>query len=161
MLNSCEMPGISREYTYRVSLSVNEAGSEFNEQQLLCASTGEDDLQKFSDRIESIRITRIAYTVNAFEGDTAQMINVAILQIADTMGQGASVMGVAANEYLHALVGTEKELPLDPSGIQRFEELYLYSPHAARFYFHGNANAAPLDFTILFTVTVKVTGTIL
>jgi|GEM_PF-6546317 len=86
------------------------------------------------------------------------VINLAQLKIADTTGHGLQLLGKASNEYLSNLTSVTKELELEPAGVRRFEELYMYSPHAAKFFFSGNANTEPVDFQIKFYVIIEVTG---
>ena len=155
---SCSMLDITREFTYVINLTVNESGSEFFVEKLLSAADETSDIENYADKLVSIDIKKVEYTVMKFTGPEDQMINLAQLQIADTTGHGLQLLGKASNEYLNNLTSVTKELELEPAGVRRFEELYMYSPHAAKFFFSGNANTEPLDFQIKFYIIIEVIG---
>ncbi|MFO7614972.1 MAG: hypothetical protein R6W71_10065 [Bacteroidales bacterium] len=155
---SCSMLDITREFTYVINLTVNESGSEFYVEKLLSAADETSDIENYADKLVSIDIKKVEYTVTKFTGPDDQMINLAQLEIADTTGHGLQLLGKASDEYLNNLTFVTKELELEPAGVRRFEELYMYSPHAAKFFFSGNANTEPLDFQIKFYVIIEVTG---
>lgn len=155
---ACKLLDVTKEITFEIDLVVDDSDATFDETELLDAVAESSEIEDYKDKIKSIELIRVEYTVINFTGPSDQQINIASLDVADENGGGAQAVASVNNENLQALTSTTKELQVDPAGADRIEELILNAPHKALFHYYGNASTAPLKFTARFFVTVKMTA---
>ena len=103
-------------------------------------------------------IKKIEYTLTYFTGPDDQKLSLFIVDVSDTLGNGSRPLCSGNAENLGMMVNIVRDLDTYDEGIDRFEELYKYSPHAARFTCRGTASSAPVDFKVRFFILVEITG---
>ncbi len=157
-LMSCKILDVTEEITFEVDMIVDEAEASFDVTELLDALAESETIEEYKDLIKKIEILKVEYKLLAFNGPANQQINTATVDVGDAQGNGSVLLATVTNENLQALLTTTKELELNEEGANRLEELILDPPHSALFHYYGGANTAPLDFTVRFFVTVKMTA---
>jgi hypothetical protein len=155
---SCKILDVTEEITFEVDMIVDEAEASFDVTELLDALAESETIEEYKDLIKKIEILKVEYKLLAFNGPANQQINTATVDVGDAQGNGSVLLATVTNENLQALLTTTKELELNEEGANRLEELILDPPHSALFHYYGGANTAPLDFTVRFFVTVKMTA---
>lgn len=154
----CKILDVTKDITFTVDLVVNESDPDFDESELLDAVAESSEIEDYKDKIKSIEIVKIEYTIIQFNGPATQQINSATLEVADENNGRPKLIASVSDENLLALTTTTKELTINPTGADRLEELIKDSPHKALFHYYGNANTGPLSFTARFFITVKMTA---
>lgn len=156
LFSTCKLLDVEKEITFEVDLVVDETNPTFDKYELLDASAESSIIADYKDKIKSIELIKVEYTVISFVGPSDQQINTATLEVSDENGGGTQLVGTVTSENLLALLSTTKELAVSQAAADRIEDLIKNSPHKARFHYSGSANTGPLNFTARFYITVKM-----
>lgn len=137
---------------------VDSSTKDFDKNYIIDATDQSSNIQEYSDNIKEIEILDVKYRLTSFNGPDGQKINTAKLTVSDTGGAGAEEIATVTDEDLQFLLTNEKTLIPNQAGINRFAALIKAPPHQAMLNLAGDANEAPLDFTVLFRFRIKMTA---
>jgi hypothetical protein len=153
---SCNKLDVTENLDLKVSFVVNSSTTAFNTVEIFDAAAYSSIISQYDTKIKSIEVTDVTYTLTAFNGTPTQQINNATLVVSDENGNGPETVGTVANVNLQNATIGDHPLTLDQSGVDRIAALIKDSPHKCQVTLSGTANEAPLDFTVEFTIKVKM-----
>ncbi|HZK08352.1 MAG TPA: hypothetical protein VFC92_09140 [Bacteroidales bacterium] len=115
-------------------------------------------INDYGNKIKSIEITDVTYWLTMHQGAEDQKIIEAHLQVSDLTDQGMATIANLADVNLSQLVNNPQSLAVQQGGLDRMEELIKNNPHSFKLTYTNACNTAPLDFTIKFRYTIKMTA---
>ena len=160
-LFSCNVLEVTREYTYDLEYIVKSSGNEFSDELILDPYEESGDFETVEDKMESAEIIKIEYTVTYFNGPEKQVLELAEWRIADSLGSDPQLLCAITNVNLQSLTTEILELPMDPAGLSKFENMVEHANYVSLISLHGKTNSAPIDFILKFFVTVKITAQVI
>ena len=154
----CEALDVTEEITFDMEFVAFSPTADFYSEELLDADSLSDVIAEYDQLIKDIELLEATYQITVVgDSNLATKINSSTLTVSDENGNGEETIGTITNQDI-ATLPVPLPLPLDQAGIDRFEELIKNSPHRAIIKNIGNADGAPLDFTVVFKFKVKMTA---
>jgi hypothetical protein len=154
----CDKLDITEELTLDLTLDVVSPTADFNIGELFDADSLSSTIEQYSSKIKDIQLLEATYQITSVgDSNLATKIITSTLTVADEFGAGEEIIATITNQDI-AFQPVPLPLPLNQSGIDRFEGLMTNSPHRAMLKNMGNADGAPVDFTVKFVFKVKMTA---
>ena len=157
-LCSCDALEVTREITFDLEYPVKSSGQAFSTEMILDPYEESEDFETVEDKMESAEIIRIEYTVTYFNGPDEQKLEQAEWLISDSLGTDPQVLCSITNANLQSMTSEIRELPMNPAGTKRFDDMVENSNYKSIITFRGQSNSAPVDFRLKLFITMKVTG---
>ncbi len=160
VLNSCEDDAldITESFYYEQEIQVFTSDSIMISAEFVNMADYEDLIEEYGDKIKSIEITEVKYSLTQFEGDDDQEIVLSNLKVANEDGSDPVLIAEIANQNLLALVDTETDLPFNQAGIDKMADLIKNPPHSFQLVYDTQCNKAPLNFTVKFKFRIALTA---
>lgn len=162
---SCDLLGKADDVTFDVELThvfnVNETADSkgspvaYSHFELLDAATVNSDFNKFKDKIKSVTVNSITYTVSNYQSAKSVTFKNGQVGFSSASATSASVLAAVSSESLQAIQGQEKTLPIDQSGVNTVADL-IKNDKKINIYTIGTLSETPVKFD----VTVKLECTI-
>ncbi|MBN2000923.1 hypothetical protein JW935_25485 [candidate division KSB1 bacterium] len=155
-LLSCE---VSKDFIVKIDkvFNVNYAGETYETMEDIDAKEFSSDFEKYSSDLKSVEILKGTYEIIVFAGPATQKILSADLEVGSTEGEKPVGLAVVDDIVLAEALNNETSLTLRSAGKNKLADLMLNNPHTCRLYFSGQANEAPVVFSIKFRFECKVT----
>jgi hypothetical protein len=159
-LQSCESDvlDISETFTYENEFTIYSTDTVSTIVQTVDMAAQSSIIKDYGNKIKSIEITDVTYWLVMHQGSDDQKIVEGSLQISDLSDQGMATIATIANVNLSQMVDNPQNLPVQQAGIDRMEELIKNSPHSFKLTYTNACNEAPLNFTVKFRYTIKMTA---
>ncbi|MCX6273351.1 MAG: hypothetical protein NTU44_19445 [Bacteroidetes bacterium] len=137
-----------------VVTSVND--TLFARDTVLDASAQSTDIEKYKDNIQEVSLTKVAYFLTNFSGDTTQKLLEGHVAVANEDGTNTTSLTSMNNVVLKSLLNNETILTIDPTGATNLGTLVLNAPHRFKVSAFGRTDKKPLDFTIRIKFYLKI-----
>lgn len=158
---SCSVLEIRKEVEFDIVFPVSGDEPMVQDSYLFDLMQYSAEYEEYMDQVQNIDISSITVTVTDFIGPEDQYIHAGELLISDENGSGTQLLAVIPELALAEVADTEKELDLQPAGLDRAEELILNSPNTCLSTVTVQVSPTPADFKLIFHVKAVVTGTLL
>ena len=155
--NSCKVLDVTETFDLDISFIVNSSTQDFDEYVTLDAVAESSDIEEYQDLLKEIEVEKVVCTLTAFNGPATQTMT-ATLDVMDPNGTETANISSVSDVNLQTLTTSNLEVPLNQDGVDLLQKLILDAPHTAKFRYYGQGNTAPLDFTVKFIITVKMTA---
>lgn len=155
---ACDELDVTKDITFDIELTALTNTPDFFAQELMDADSMSSAIEEYGDLIKEIDVKEVTFQITAV-GDSCEATKIvtATLVVADEAGAGQETIGTIENQDI-AVWPIPLPLPLNQAGVDRLAQLIKNSPHRALLTFAGSADAAPVDFTVKFVITVKMTA---
>lgn len=159
-MQSCESDvlDISESFTYENEFTVYSTDTVSTIVQTVDMAAQSSIINEYGNKIKSIEVTGVTYWLVMHQGSDDQKIVEAHLQVSDLSDQGIATIATVTDVNLSQMVDNPQNLPVQQGGIDRMEELIKNSPHSFKLTYTNACNEAPLDFTVKFRYTIKMTA---
>lgn len=154
----CDKLDVTEDIDFEITFVANSTTADFNDEQVFDATESSSVIDEYSSKITDIEVKEVSVWLTAFNGPEGQKIVTSTLSVADENGGGEMIIGTVTDQDLASLMNNPILLTINQDGVDRFAELIKNSPHKALLKSVGSANSAPIDFTAMFKIKVKMTA---
>lgn len=160
LLQGCEddLLDVTESFTYETEMVVSSNDLTYSTSEIIDLAADVELINKYGDKIKNIEIEEVKYWLIAFNGSAEQKIVNATLEVADENGADPKTVATIADVLLQPLVNTPTDLTLNQDGINKLADLIENPPHKFKLAFTTTCNEVPLDFTVKFKFTIKMTA---
>lgn len=149
---------VTESFTYETEFVVSSDNATYSNTQLIDMASEVDLIAEYGDKIKDIQIEEVKYWLTAFNGSETQKIVVSTLNVADENGADPVNIATVQDQLLQPLLNTPTPLTVNAAGVDKLANLIQNSPYKFQLSFNNEANAAPLNFTVKFSFTIKMTA---
>ncbi|MBE0639669.1 MAG: hypothetical protein IH598_14215 [Bacteroidales bacterium] len=160
LLQGCEddLLDVTESFTYETELVVSSNDLTYTASELIDLSADVDLINQYGDKIKDIEIEELKYWLTAFVGSAEQKIVNATVVIADENGNDPKTIASVTDQLLQPLLNNQTDLTLNQEGVDKLADLIQNPPHKFNLTFTTTSNEVPLDFTVKFKFTIKMTA---
>jgi hypothetical protein len=158
--SSCEddLLDITEEITYESEIQVFSTDSAYLGEEVVDMAESSSVINQYKDKIKTIEITNVEYWLTVHEGTEDQTMTEASLKVADESGGNEELIANIENVKLADLLNNPTQLDVMEPGIEKMAELIKNEPHKFKIIYNTVCNEAPLNFTVKFKFTIKMTA---
>lgn len=149
---------ITESFTYEAEFVVTSQSTTYSNTQVIDISSEVDLIAQYGDKIKDIQIEEVKYWLTAFNGTETQKMNLTTLNVANEDGTDPVNIATVQDQLLQPLLNTPTQLTVNQAGVDKLANLIQNSPYKFQLNFSSEANEAPLDFTVKFSFTIKMTA---
>ena len=149
---------VTESFTFETEFVVFSGEPSYNDNRVVDLAQDQSLINQYGSKIKKIEVESVRYWLKAHEGSENQLLEVLTLNVADADGTDVKSIIQLENVVLAQLLNNPTDLSLNSSGVSKLETLAQEPPHQFLYLLEATANEVPLDFTIVFEVTAKMTA---
>lgn len=160
LLQGCEddLLDVTESFTYEAEMVVSSDDLTYTTSEVIDLAADVELINQYGDKIKDIEIEELKYWLTVFNGTAEQKIVNATLVIADENGNDPKTIATVTDQLLQPLLNNQTDLTLNQEGVDRLADLIQNAPHKFKLTFATTSNEVPLDFTVKFKFTIKMTA---
>ncbi len=149
---------VTESFTFETEFVVFSGEPSFTDNRVVDLAQDQSLINQYGSKIKRIELESVRYWLKAHEGTETQQLESLTLNVANADGTDSKNIIQLDNLVLAALLNNPTDLPLNSTGVNKLETLAAEPPHQFLYLLEATANEVPLDFTIVFEVTAKMTA---
>ena len=155
LCGSCEnFPSIAPTINFGKEFTINNSGASFSGQDAVNAAES-SEFDKYKDRINSVTIKKVSYTITEVTGDAKKLLN-GTLSVAKSDGSGKTVLATVSNVDFNSALNLETEVSANADAKALIEEAFATSPYKINIYYSGTADKGAVRLKVKLNISAKV-----
>ena len=146
---------IALDHTFQVNETAEAQDVSYGLQELLDAASVNSDFDKYKDKIKSVTVTSVTYTIKNVE--TEVIFSDGVIGFSAATGSTATKVASLGVENIKAAENQVKNLPYDQAAIDELSNL-LKNDKKANIYLSGTLSETPAKFDVFVTVKASITA---